>query len=443
MNKYTKRIISYLSQMPAIPVVPHAISQFPLIQLIHKCVGEYLRKSYNHAISEPITMTPLNTSDKPLMFQMLSSMYPRNFSTYQEFIDYYFNHQREFDMPDIIKAYRKFPNQDPNIAIALDKLSDNAYKQLYDQLMYSGSFVSLDNQMHAETSTLQYVMTYNDHVEFHIYYHEILPININTLYAIFDIVKCIAQQSRKTVISFDTRPRVTLFMGKQKKYINPTESVIGPLNINSGVTNIAHHTVGVWREEEATKVLIHELIHLFHLDRINDHNSFEQLENVISNNFCMHEMATDSPNESYTELLAVLIHSMIISEQFSTPYHAIITHEIKFSLLQISKLMKHYNITRSGDLINPTECLVRMNLQTSVISYFIIKLLLLVNITTTLEFIGSNPYLNNKADKFADLIETLLQRDYHIIDTYLAAFNSLPADSDVFVARTGRMTVFG
>ena len=56
---------------------------------------------------------------------------------------------------------------------------------------------------------------------------------------------------------------IDLYFIKQEKKIGENVSLLGPNEINSGVTSWGNVTkVAIFREEEINKLIIHELIHL-------------------------------------------------------------------------------------------------------------------------------------------------------------------------------------
>ena len=86
-------------------------------------------------------------------------------------------------------------------------------------------------------------------------------------------------------------------------------SKLTPVNINSGST-LPGHFINLWRDEELYKVLIHELVHTFFLDFRDDGT----IEPYIRTHF---GIEIDSPVyiwESYTEFIAIIIHSIYISK---------------------------------------------------------------------------------------------------------------------------------
>jgi len=74
---------------------------------------------------------------------------------------------------------------------------------------------------------------------------------------------------------------------------------LGPVEINSGVTFHLHKAIVIYREEEATKVLIHELVHAFRLDEGVTATKPQTLTSSVPVRF----------TETFTELLAALLYT--------------------------------------------------------------------------------------------------------------------------------------
>lgn len=105
--------------------------------------------------------------------------------------------------------------------------------------------------------------------------------------------------------------RITIFPFSLMKTFPHSESATGhvhwqPLHINSGVSSDDFGII-IWRRQELLKVVIHELLHLYHLDvSVDDHSEqaalWERLHTPIT--------SVHGPkwNEGFTEALATTIH---------------------------------------------------------------------------------------------------------------------------------------
>ena len=65
----------------------------------------------------------------------------------------------------------------------------------------------------------------------------------------------------------------------------------------------------IWRKEEFYKVLIHELTHYFGVDFYITDNIYKKLEKHFGE--LINILGVDRINESYTETIALTIHSIV------------------------------------------------------------------------------------------------------------------------------------
>ena len=122
-------------------------------------------------------------------------------------------------------------------------------------------------------------------------------------------------------------------------------------NINSGLCSPTY--IYIWREEELFKVLIHEMIHYFKLDK--HEIAFKDYKNVLmilgNNNYNL------NINETYTELLALIINSIIYTiikckdnknrkQNFIENYK----YEVINSYNNVVKVLKYYDINNFNEL---------------------------------------------------------------------------------------------
>ena len=91
---------------------------------------------------------------------------------------------------------------------------------------------------------------------------------------------------------------------------------IAPEHINGGVTFFAYSPlrVLVWREEDAEKVLVHELVHRFGLDHALSGERAEQASRALATR---HGVTASGPrrdlSEAYTEAMACMLHAHLFA----------------------------------------------------------------------------------------------------------------------------------
>jgi len=124
-------------------------------------------------------------------------------------------------------------------------------------------------------------------------------------------------------------------------------------NINSGLCSLTY--IYIWREEELLKVLIHEMLHYFKLDKYEI--GFKDYRNEI--NIILGDNKYNLIlNEAYTELLALLINIIIyiklnIKEDKKIEiFYEILKKEVINSYNNVIKILDYYNINKFEELYN-------------------------------------------------------------------------------------------
>ena len=181
---------------------------------------------------------------------------------------------------------------------------------------------------------------------------------------------------------------VDLYMTPYKKninnYIKHNNNILGPREINSGFS-ISNKILCVYRTEELNKVLIHELIHYLELD----------LDNIKFPNVSSHFNINPNTkfiriNEAYTEILAIMINTIINTPNISNTTH-ILDYELTYSCYQVAKILHLSNFGTAYDFFyNKYDGQNKFKQNTSIFSYFILKTALLYNLDSFLD-----GYLNN------------------------------------------------
>lgn len=203
------------------------------------------------------------------------------------------------------------------------------------------------------------------------------------------------------------------------KIINNLEKnqILTKKEINSGLTDLKK--IIIWRKEEIMKVTIHELIHFLNLgiDKTSNKliNHYKKKYKISSNNIIL--------DEAYTEFLAVLINIYLITKFTKNNYNYfkyLLKLEIYFSIFQSKKIM-YISRTNQNSYIN-------INKYTQVLSYFIIKLELFMNLEKVIKLIN----LKKKIKHFEKLLINFKQ-------TILS--NSITIKLDMKIVKQMRMTL--
>ena len=139
---------------------------------------------------------------------------------------------------------------------------------------------------------------------------------------------------------------IGLYPSNMKKMLPNKTEPITPFNINSGFTYPYKYSI-MFRKEEIIKVTIHELLHQIgvNLNIIIDKKSINNYFKYIKND----DILLD---EAYVEFNACILNLLYIKELYNindNMLNQLILYELKFSLLQLAKLLLHFNITDYND----------------------------------------------------------------------------------------------
>ena len=173
------------------------------------------------------------------------------------------------------------------------------------------------------------------------------------------------------------------------KQIPKVGETIDKIHVNTGMTFIHNSTpmeIVIFRREEWFKVFLHETMHSFNLDFSNTYSP--DTSNKIRSMFGLHEYQCDVELfEAYTEFWANIINALFCSFLY-TPnnkkddmiknWAEIMNTEIHFSMIQMIKILKHMKI-HYHDLCDPQVKTPNYKENTPVLSYYIIKTILLYN----------------------------------------------------------------
>jgi len=329
-------------------------------------------------------------------------------------------------------------------------------RSILHDVLYKNTFIGLDVQHEIESTSSQYIkylINGNDQLDL------FLPTDyqfteLNEICEIFAIMKTIAKQYT------DNPPdiKMTIVYSKQKKYFPDKKEVFCGDNVNSGLS-LPGNYVYCWRKEELIKVVIHELIHFFRFDQSLHHMDSSKI--IIGN-----IDGIDRINESYTETLTMIILCMYQSIRQNKELNETeimmgiidkLKNEIMFSMFQTAKII---SIAGGGNWSDFVDKKITIEQVTSVRSYYIIKMILLSNISQFIKLFESNLLVdNNSGEKFHKLVNDsfdLFNKSKYFVETIDELANSLVNDladlptirdtientqhEGTWVYRTGRMS---
>jgi hypothetical protein len=186
---------------------------------------------------------------------------------------------------------------------------------------------------------------------------------------ILRIIICGLFKSVQTNININVDIYLTPF--KKKCDFNKGIDVIGPREINSGAS-ITNTKLFIFRQEELNKVLVHELIHYLELDL----NEVPFLD--CSTYFNISSTNEIRLNEAYTEIMALLINTIIYSGNYND-VKQILNAELKYSMYQSAKILTLFNFENASEFFKQCDC-EKFRQNTDIFSYFIVKTAILLNL---------------------------------------------------------------
>ena len=228
--------------------------------------------------------------------------------------------------------------------------------------------------------------------------------------------------------------RINIWNTPHTKLLSHKCSKLEPVNINSGST-LPGQFINLWRHEELYKVLIHELVHTFFLDFRDDGT----IEPYIRKNFGIN---IDSPVyiwESYTEFLAIIIHSIYVSKKLDDVIK-MLSVEKYFGYFQCAKILNHFGCESRDDLVTK-QC--ELSYDTDVLSYFYIKTALLHSFNESIQFMNENninlvKFNESSISEYLQLIKNSTNNT-DFIETINSYFNKL--DNNKSLQKTLRMSI--
>ena len=177
---------------------------------------------------------------------------------------------------------------------------------------------------------------------------------------------------------------ITYFETNKKKKFPKKNIVLGPNEVNSGLTFLDLEKIHIngdiilYRKEEVLKVLIHELIHS---NLIDSKIIFSKKTNEFSNLFCVNYKIL--LNEAFTESFATIINIFyihIINKMKNKYLNIMFQNEMIYSNYICNKIINFYNINNISDIIKKNnKCINNFPQKTNVFSYYILKNILLTN----------------------------------------------------------------
>lgn len=196
-------------------------------------------------------------------------------------------------------------------------------------------------------------------------------------------------------LSHNIKPlEIYYFDTKFKKKFSKHNITLNEDNCNSGATYHSHNNNGLvilWRREEFMKVLIHEVLHAIGSDKNLFNNS---LNRYIKIKYCLLDLDKINISEAYIETFANIINLILLTLMLNLPYKTINIFyklELKYSLLLITNILKHYDYTSIRQLkqvgSSKKDNCKYLKQETSIFSYYIVKTALLLNLKEYMKYV--------------------------------------------------------
>lgn len=385
-------------------------------------------ESYDIKMIESVKIDKLHSYEDNSLLHVILSNVIGNESEYSQ----HFNNKKSF--------YNWIRENASMISITDDKYSDyhdilfnpcKNRKELH-KIMYNGIFVSADVLHHSESEDLNYKIYSNLNTEIHVYHPD-----SNEGPDIQIIMRII--NFYRTLLNSDIFVKISLFYGEQKKYLSEIKKKpICSDNVNSGAS-IKKELVHIWRKEEFYKVLIHELVHYFGVDFYISDSIYKKLNKHFNGLFTIEGI--DRVNESYTEILAIVIHSCLYSVLKNIDFTNIFCYELLFSYFQVGKILNHFECLSYEDISKTTFIQ-----KTSAFSYYIIKCMFMVNLKKILDFWEENDFTILKSESiqsnYYELYKDIVKYDSLDKEIINNVIQLLSCHNTCFVTKTMRMTMF-
>jgi hypothetical protein len=429
--KYSKKIHYFLDHNEILNNIKFEIKN-NLIDKIKNIFIESIPDDY--ILNETKTILKINNSETPLVFTAIKKFCtdvdrkcydmksPEIYKNLHKFVSWYRENQVKY-------GYELYSCLNKNTTIN-KKIHGN---KVLLNLLYNNYFISLDVQLLIEKNNLCHETYRTNKVNL-----ELLTVidsyypNVKTIFKIVNFIKTFCDVKKEV--------NLVCFYGNQKKYLNLNgNKIICPDNTNTGCTNRNRGVISIWRMEEFYKVLMHELLHYFNKDM--DTNLSDKENKVLTElkESIFNINGFDYTPEAYTESVACILNCCVVSQLLNISFNELMTYEIKFAYFQIAKICVYFGIEDFNELFDKSKpC--KFKQVTSVLSYYIIKTLMLLNIEGLFDILNEKSS-DIKKNKYLEFYKTVVGKHEINISTVNKLISSFDKTNVSFVYRTMRLTV--
>jgi hypothetical protein len=209
----------------------------------------------------------------------------------------------------------------------------------------------------------KYIILSLGSINYHIYYK---PAKI--LMPLSNMIRSIQRTHALMMYCGINKPiNVHIVMAPYKRYFPHASEIMDTIHINGGFTAPTSNDIFIIRSEEASKVILHEVLH--HCREVHNNNWTQYQLDRLYTAFNISKSTSLYPNEAVVELWATVMHSMFIAIDYNVPIDIILSTEVRYSLQQCKRILE---IQEDGKWYEKTNAYC----------YIIFKTILLMNIKT-------------------------------------------------------------
>jgi len=212
---------------------------------------------------------------------------------------------------------------------------------------------------------------------------------------------------------------ISVFFSNHKKKLGHASEILTPLHVNSAFTTSCkiNTSICIYRIEEWFKVFIHETFHCLGLDFSGVDNT--AIEHLVTQHFKVTNENGIRVYETYCEIWAEILNVVILSflkkgskEDFIDYVDKQINYELSFSLFQTAKILDYNNI-KYNDLIDVNCKTIMFREKTHVLSYYILKTILLFHLRDFENWCQHNNHtlllFNTKKSNLNDFVSLIIK----------------------------------
>ncbi len=446
MNKYSLKIINFINKIKFtnenidLDLSNKINVNHNLIKKIRSIIKFVLESQTTTFNKEKFSLGKLHSDKYPLMYlffreYLKSSDEQITIDNYKTFVNWFNLNQHKINYDEI---YQNISDNKKLVEMFNNMLQINLDREQLHENLHKNVFVGLDTIHYSETVDLEEYIIESEYAKLYLYFEQGQVIE-ELILRILNIVTIMYKINKEIIKSKTNKLELVVFLGKQRKQTFNND-ILTPININSG-SCYRKVLVNIWREEELEKVLFHEILHFYECDFHVHESNYNTLKSFIQDMFSI-ENDYDKVNESINEMMAILLHMIYQSERLHMDLDMIYGYEIFFSMFQVAKIITFYNGSSYENLFKSNPNHIKIKQTTSVLSYFIIKCILLFNINSSLDYLDN---VNLKVDNnniltYKDYLEEIIKnKDIGVlVDKLIKIYNEL--DSDKFISRTLRMS---